>query len=72
MLSNFNFQGLKEFHSVYLQETAMTAQTEEELLAALLEQQKIDVSLFSLSLSLFSFLIYTWLIVYYLNKFFLF
>lgn len=42
MRCNFNFQGLEEFASVYPQETAMTAQTQEELLASLLEQQKID------------------------------
>jgi hypothetical protein len=38
--------------SLFLQNSAMTAQTQEELLAAHLEQQKIDVSL-SLSLLIY-------------------
>jgi hypothetical protein len=38
--------------SLFLQTSAMTAQTQEELLAAHLEQQKIDVSL-SISLCLY-------------------
>lgn len=72
MRCNFNFQGLEEFASVYPQETAMTAQTQEELLASLLEQQKVDVSLLSLFLSLFFCLILSLINLFYLRKLLLF
>ena len=50
----------------------MTAQTQEELLASLLEQQKIDVSLLSLFLSFFFCLILSLINLFYLRKLLLF